>query len=221
MTRLFARTRLGCAALACVVVGASMLLAGCAAGGSGRSPGSPARSSPGPALPTNAATARLQRDAALAVCPRTPPAGAASTTGADRLPALTLPCLGGPGSVDLAALSGTPMLINIWASWCKPCYHEMPILQAVREQAAGRVRFLGVDVADDPNRALRTAKETGVRYPILFDRDSELPRRISARVQPVTLFVRADGSIAHTTVGPLGSAAQTRADITRYLRVRF
>ena len=33
--------------------------------------------------------------------------------------------------LNLGALQGTPVLLNLWASWCAPCVKEMPLLDAV------------------------------------------------------------------------------------------
>lgn len=31
-------------------------------------------------------------------------------------------------TLNLAALQGTPVLLNLWATWCAPCVKEMPML---------------------------------------------------------------------------------------------
>jgi cytochrome c biogenesis protein CcmG, thiol:disulfide interchange protein DsbE len=46
----------------------------------------------------------------------------------------------------LYELRGTPVVVNIWASWCGPCRTETPILVDAAEQYGARVQFLGVDI---------------------------------------------------------------------------
>lgn len=90
------------------------------------------------------------------------------------LPELTLPCLGGGPEVDLASLRG-PLVVSVWASWCGPCRHEMPILQAFHEQYADQVPLLGIDYEDPQvGAAMALVQETGVTYPLLADPQSSL-----------------------------------------------
>ena len=35
------------------------------------------------------------------------------------------------GVLNLGALQGTPVLLNLWATWCAPCVKEMPLLDAL------------------------------------------------------------------------------------------
>ena len=60
-----------------------------------------------------------------------PPLGQQSTA-ATALPDLELPCLGSAGgsapALPLRRLTGTPTVLNLWASWCAPCREELPAL---------------------------------------------------------------------------------------------
>ncbi len=46
--------------------------------------------------------------------------------------------------LDLAALKGTPVLLNLWATWCAPCVVEMPMLDNLAAQMDGELRVLTV-----------------------------------------------------------------------------
>ena len=45
---------------------------------------------------------------------------------------------------NLAAAQGTPVLMNLWATWCAPCVKEMPLLDALAQERAGALRVLTV-----------------------------------------------------------------------------
>ncbi|MCA1748120.1 MAG: TlpA family protein disulfide reductase [Parasphingopyxis sp.] len=47
-------------------------------------------------------------------------------------------------TVRLADLEGTPLLVNLWATWCAPCIAEMPLLDALAEDREGNLRVLTV-----------------------------------------------------------------------------
>ena len=115
------------------------------------------------------------------------------------MPGVTLPCLGGGRSVDMAGLRG-PTIVNFWASWCSACRKEMPALAAYAKHQSA-VQVLGVDFLDQqPGAALELAKGSDVGYPLLadtkgaLDRASPMPHIPGL---PLTVFLDAQGSIVH------------------------
>jgi thiol-disulfide isomerase/thioredoxin len=149
-------------------------------------------------------------------CPQTP---AGSVDGG--MPAVTVPCLGGGRPVDVAGLRG-PMIVNFWASWCGACRDEMPALAAYAKSQSG-VKVLGVDYLDpQAAAALDLAKRSGVAYPLVadpkgaLDDASPLPH-ISA--MPMTVFLGADGKIAHVEAKAYTSRQDVAAAAQQYLGV--
>jgi len=52
----------------------------------------------------------------------------------------------------LADAKGTPVLVNLWASWCAPCVKELPTLEALsRKPAAPRIIAVSEDVGERPS----------------------------------------------------------------------
>lgn len=143
--------------------------------------------------PNDAALASLRAQAALAPCP-TPPPDAPPPSGP--LTGIVVPCLGAPGMVDLAAaLAGRPALLNLWASWCRPCREEMPVLAAYASEPDA-VAVVGVNVQDRPEAALGLLAELGITYPSVTDPDAALQRALNGpRVLPLNFVVRPDGSV--------------------------
>ena len=47
-------------------------------------------------------------------------------------------------NLNLGALQGTPVLVNLWATWCAPCVKEMPLLDTLAADYEGRLRVLTV-----------------------------------------------------------------------------
>jgi thiol-disulfide isomerase/thioredoxin len=59
----------------------------------------------------------------------------------DLLPAATLTDPAGK-TLNTGALSGKPILLNLWATWCAPCVKEMPTLDALAGEYDGKLRVL-------------------------------------------------------------------------------
>jgi cytochrome c biogenesis protein CcmG, thiol:disulfide interchange protein DsbE len=135
------------------------------------------------------------------------------------LPDAELPHLEEGGVLATTELRGTPSVVNFWASWCTFCVDEMPDFEAVHDELAGEVRFVGVNRQDNLEKAKTLAEETGVTYDLVVDDDSSFFLAVQARGMPTTLLVDEDGAIAHRHVGPL-DADQLRTLIGRHLGVR-
>jgi cytochrome c biogenesis protein CcmG, thiol:disulfide interchange protein DsbE len=152
----------------------------------------------------------------LPECPRLPAAKPVD----GGLPDLTLPCLGGGRSVDLAALRGTPMVLNVWAAWCANCDREMPLFAAAMAQAGDRVRFFGIHYKAAERYGEQSAADFGVPFPSVHDEDGDqVARALRATAPPQTLFVTADGRIAGREVGEIRSQQELDRLVERYLGV--
>ncbi len=103
-------------------------------------------------------------------------------------------------------LRGTPVVVNLWASWCEPCEREMPILaQAAR--AHPDVQFLGVDTLDAREGAEEFIAEFGVPFPSLFDPDGAIRTDLDSFGLPVTVFFDARGNQVGKVDGEISQAA--------------
>ncbi|MCU1365394.1 MAG: putative thiol-disulfide oxidoreductase [Ilumatobacteraceae bacterium] len=97
--------------------------------------------------------------------------------------------------ISTADLIGTPLVINVWATTCAPCKREMPALAKVQSDLGDKVRFIGVNAAENTPSALKFASDKGVRYELLSDIDGELQGALGITGLPYTIFVSADGTI--------------------------
>lgn len=161
----------------------------------------------------SAVGAQQRAAAALADCPR--PAAGALARGP--LAGITLDCLTDGRPVDLAAaLAGRPALINLWAYWCQPCAHELPALQQYADRVGPALTVLTVHSDPAEAKALARLQDLNVHLPGVQDGAARVHAVVGApSVLPVSVLVRADGSIADVVVRPfdnVGDIAQTVAD---------
>jgi len=120
-------------------------------------------------------------------------------------PTFTLPDVReGRPDVDLAALTGTPVVLNFFAAWCDPCRRELPLLARTAQRLEGKVAFVGVDVQDSRSRATDLLAETGVTYPAAYDPRAAVAAgyKVYARL-PATFFIDAEGRIQDQALGEI------------------
>jgi thiol-disulfide isomerase/thioredoxin len=126
---------------------------------------------------------------------------------APKLDGKTLPNL---GLVDFSGvkrqtrdLVGKPTVINVWQESCVPCKDEMPAFEKVHQTLGDRVRFVGVNPQDDPERANAFAKKIGVTYELWRDETGEIYSSLKLTSLPSTILVNAVGKIVWSKSGPL------------------
>jgi thiol-disulfide isomerase/thioredoxin len=122
-------------------------------------------------------------------------------TTVDELPAIDVD---GFGDL-LAATNGTPLVVNVWASWCDPCRRETPIL-ADAARAHPDVQFVGIDVLDTRSGARAFLAEHGVPYPSLFDAPGAVMNDLGGIGPPLTAFYAADGTQMDLVRGELSAS---------------
>jgi thiol-disulfide isomerase/thioredoxin len=116
----------------------------------------------------------------------------------------------------LAQLKGTPVIVNIWASWCIPCATEAPLLANAARTYGDRVQFLGVDILDTRDSARSKMKEWGLTYPSLYDGSADVKRQLGFLGQPDTLFYDASGRLVERHPAQL-DAPSLNAEIRKLL----
>jgi len=104
--------------------------------------------------------------------------------------------------VSLSGLLGRPLVINFWATYCAPCKVEMPMLQS-KVEAQASAQLVLVDEGDSAQAARSFLSSVGVHQPALLDSDLSVGRAYGAIALPITVFVRADGSIDARQIGQL------------------
>ena len=124
------------------------------------------------------------------------------------------PVLGEQGEqTSLRDYRGQIVVLNFWASWCKPCTAEAPDLQRAHEQLqrakAGTV--LGATYDDSSSASLKFHREQGLTYPSLRDVGTELAQQFGTRALPETFVLDAEGRIVSVSRGQLDRAFLDKA----------
>ena len=123
-----------------------------------------------------------------------------------QLPQVTLKDINGR-AVRLDSLSngGKPIIIDFFATWCKPCNRELSAISEVYDewQSETGVRLIAVsiDQAHHINKVKPLVDQLGWPYEVLLDPNSELKRALGVQLIPYTLIVDGSGKIVYKHSG--------------------
>ncbi|MDE8650350.1 TlpA family protein disulfide reductase [Novosphingobium album (ex Liu et al. 2023)] len=95
----------------------------------------------------------------------------------------------------LATLTGKPLLVNLWATWCAPCVTELPTLNAIANRADLNLRVVTVSQdMDAPDKVRAFLDQRGfAQLPSVLDPNSDLAARYKAVTLPTTVLYDAQG----------------------------
>ncbi|HEY5645853.1 MAG TPA: DsbE family thiol:disulfide interchange protein [Pseudomonadales bacterium] len=111
--------------------------------------------------------------------------------------------LGAPErTVTRADLLGSPVLVNVWATWCPTCKAEHEELMRIHQQT--ELRIVGVNYKDDSAKALRWLVDFGDPYEfVLEDADGALGVELGVYGAPESFLLDAAGTIVYKRVGEI------------------
>ncbi len=108
---------------------------------------------------------------------------------------------------SLSDYNGNVIILNMWASWCKPCIDEMPDLMDLEADYQGQgLSVLAVNMQTF-ERTLTDAPEFiekhHITLPVFFDEEGLLAERYQIKGMPTTFVLERDGTIARKIEGEI------------------
>ncbi len=106
--------------------------------------------------------------------------------------------------------NGKVTLVNVWASWCKPCRDEAPFLMMLARDK--RIRVVGINYKDEPENALKFIARYGNPFAAAgADKAGRAAIDWGVYGVPETFLVGMDGRIAYKLIGEINAASLERA----------
>jgi thiol-disulfide isomerase/thioredoxin len=111
------------------------------------------------------------------------------------------------------------LVVNFWATWCKPCVQEMPeLVELQKEFSAQNVQFLGLGI-DSPTNIAEFAEKYQISYPLFAAgmEGTELSRAMGNKAGglPFTVLISTDGRVVKSYLGRL-KMDELRSDIKKF-----
>ncbi len=113
--------------------------------------------------------------------------------------------------VKLSDYVGKPTVVNFWATWCNPCFIEMPYFEKYYGEYSDRVNFLMVNLTDGYQDTVEGVKafieENGFTFPVYCDTDLSAASTYNVYSIPLTIFINSDGTLAGSHLGTMSEKA--------------
>ena len=121
------------------------------------------------------------------------------------------------GDIALADFKGTPVLVNLWATWCAPCVKELPTIDRLARSHAvdGALGVIAVSQDMGPHNSVKAFLEKlGVKnLGAYHDPAMALSGGLQAEVLPTTILFDREGREVWRYVGDLDWSGEEAAKL--------
>jgi len=102
----------------------------------------------------------------------------------------------------LADHRGQVVVVNFWASWCRPCRKELPALEALHAEIAPRGgQVLAISIDEDADNARRFVRTHRLSLPVIHDGPNGLANLLELDRIPYTMVLDRSGAVAFVGAG--------------------
>ncbi len=143
----------------------------------------------------------------------------------DRVNNFTMPLFSGyewngQSQIQLSDFRGKVVMVNFWASWCKPCEQEAADLEQAWQfyKDDGRVAFIGADYVDTEPEARAYLAKFGITFANGPDLGTRVSQLFRIKGVPETYFIDQQGVLQYAQIGPFSSVDEIKWIINPMLK---
>jgi len=121
--------------------------------------------------------------------------------------------------INTSDYAGKVVVLNFWASWCKPCEQEAAALETAYQsfKPSGDVVFIGLAYVDTEPNSLGYLQKFGITYPNGPDLRTSVSQMFRIRGVPETYIIDPNGKLAYAQIGPFDSSDQIVSIVQKYI----
>jgi thiol-disulfide isomerase/thioredoxin len=115
---------------------------------------------------------------------------------------LTAPVLAASPDFDLVRHHGKVVVVDFWASWCKPCRESIPWLNEMHSRyGTDGLVVIGVNVDAEHADAERFLRDVPINFGVVFDPEGRIAQQFKVAGMPTTLVFDRTGKLVQSRIG--------------------
>ena len=119
--------------------------------------------------------------------------------------------------VKLSDLRGKVVLVNFWATWCKPCKEEMPAMQASYDKLGNKgFVVLAVNELEDTSRVAEHIRTHGHTFEVVMDHNNQVANRYGVVGLPASFLIDPQGIVRERISGSLLTESRIEEMVKKY-----
>lgn len=152
---------------------------------------------------------------AVVACEATPPVPRPPLRADAMISSIPLPVFDSDEEITLADYEGKVVLMDFWATWCKPCHTQAAILAPLYEEYKDKgVVFLAIDSDEDEATVRRFVEKYPFPYPVVLDVGDKLGLALDILALPTVAVLDPSGEITYLNSG-IADAETLRRELDR------
>lgn len=145
------------------------------------------------------------------------------TAGFAQLPHVVLKDINGKSvAVDTLGTHGQPVIVDFFATWCKPCRRELNAIadeyEDWQKETGLRLVAISIDEAQNAQKVKPFVKEQGWEYDVLLDTNSDVARALGVQSIPAVFIVDGNGKIIYRHTGYTDGAEEELIETVRRIK---
>jgi peroxiredoxin len=110
-------------------------------------------------------------------------------------PEFSLAPVDGGAPIGPASFRGKVLIVDFWATWCAPCRQSFPVYQKLVDEFDGKLAVVGVSVDDSAGGIDEFKRETGVKFPLVWDQGQAVAGAYKPGTMPTSFLIDRAGIV--------------------------